>query len=119
MNQYGKLAYQHWARWRPNEMSQISNPQEHFRRMGSQIEQRIVDLANETQGEDRTDEGYLAKLGRLNMTRLVAEEQVLREVLPAPEQGHPHAEDFDPEESLTVMGVPSPWQDAAGEATTR
>ena len=45
MNRYGRLAQQHWARWRPNQLSQIPDPEDFFSMLGQQAEQQIDELA--------------------------------------------------------------------------
>jgi len=96
MNRYGRLAQQHWARWRPNQLSQIPDSEEFFSMLGQQAEQQIDELAASLAGDDPGGEDYLKKLGRLRMARFTAEAQVLREsVLLPPEPGHPDAENDD------------------------
>lgn len=46
--------------------------------MAAQVNALALSLA----GDDPTGEGYLAKVGRLRMARLQAEEHVIRETLP-------------------------------------
>jgi hypothetical protein len=96
MNRYGRLAQQHWAKWRPNQLSQIPDPEEFFSTLGQQAAQQIDELAASLAGDDPGGEDYMAKLGRLRMARFTAEAQVLREsVLLPPEPGHPEAENDD------------------------
>jgi hypothetical protein len=96
MNRYGRLAQRHWAKWRPNELRQIPDPEEFFTRLGLDVEAQVEELAATLAGDDPGGEDYLQKLGRLRMARLTAESQVLREqVLLPPEPGHPEAEDDD------------------------
>lgn len=49
--------------------------------MGRQAESQVLDLAEQLEGPDLPGEGYLEKVGRLNMARMQAEELVLREVI--------------------------------------
>jgi hypothetical protein len=96
MNRYGRLAQRHWAKWRPNELSQIPDPEEFFTKLGLDVEDQVEQLTAALAGDDPGGEDYLQKLGRLRMARLTAESQVLREqVLLPPEPGHPEAEDDD------------------------
>jgi hypothetical protein len=96
VNRYGRLAQQHWAKWRPTELSQIPDPEDFFSTLGLQVEEQIEELATALAGDDPGGEDYLEKLGRLRMARFTAESQVLREmVLLPPEPGHPEAEEED------------------------
>jgi hypothetical protein len=104
MNRYGRQAHAHWATWRPNQLSQISDPESFFTELGEQVETQIEALQIALAGDDPGGEDYLQKVGRLRMARFDAEAQVLRElVLLPPEPGHPQAEDptypQDPETS--------------------
>jgi hypothetical protein len=90
MNRYGRQAQQHWASWRPYELSQIPDQEMFFSGLGLEVEVKIDHLAATLAGDDPSGESYLAKVGRLRMARFTAEEQVLREmVLLPPEPGHP------------------------------
>jgi hypothetical protein len=94
MNRYGRLAYQHWAKWRPNQLSQIPDPATFFADLGEEVETQIETMEIALAGDDPGGEDYLEKVGRLRTARMTAESQVLREmVLLEPEPGHPEAED--------------------------
>jgi hypothetical protein len=94
MNRYGRLAQQHWAKWRPNQLSQIPDPETFFTDLGQEVETQIEALEIALAGNDPGGEDYLDKVGRLRTARMTAESQVLREmVLLEPEPGHPDAED--------------------------
>lgn len=96
MNRYGRLAQDHWTKWRPNQLRQIPDPEEYFTTLGEEVEQQVEELAATLAGDDPGGEDYLEKLGRLRMARLNAESQVLAEmVLLPPEPGHPQAETDD------------------------
>lgn len=96
MNRYGRLAQQHWAKWRPKELSQIPDPEDYFSTLGLEVERQVEELAAALAGDDPGGEEYLEKLGRLRTARLTAESHVLREmVLLPPEPGHPEAETDD------------------------
>lgn len=94
MNRYGRLAQQHWAKWRPNQLSQIPDPETFFTDLGEEVERQIEALEIALAGDDPGGEDYLEKVGRLRTARMTAESQVLQEmVLLEPEPGHPEAED--------------------------
>ena len=105
MNRYGRQAQEHWKIWRPNELSQIPNPETYFSNLGQEVQTQIEQLAAATAGADPGGEGYLAKLGRLRMARLTAEAQILHEmVLLPPEPEHPHG---DPSEDRFPLSCTS------------
>ncbi|MBN9618658.1 MAG: hypothetical protein J0H43_02860 [Actinobacteria bacterium] len=104
MNRYGRLAQQHWAKWRPDQLSQIPDPETFFTELGEEAETQIQALEISLAGDDPGGEDYLQKVGRLRTARMTAESQVLREmVLLEPEPGHPEAE--DPQETDLPPGV--------------
>jgi hypothetical protein len=81
MNKYGRLAKSHWARTDPSRYALISDPSRFFMELGQQAESEIQELSLRLAGPDPPREEYLAKVGRLNMARLQAEEQVLAELI--------------------------------------
>jgi hypothetical protein len=88
MNQYGRRASDHWKRWLPERYSQLPDPETFFGQLGEEITERVRALSDALAGDDPPGEAYLGKLGRLNMTRLAAEGQALREMaLLEPEPG--------------------------------
>lgn len=80
MNSYGMKARKHWEQWRPMQYSQLENPDNFFSELGEEISQRVAELSQALAGSDRPGEGFLAKVGRLNMARFDAEATVLREM---------------------------------------
>lgn len=104
MNHYGAMARRHWARWLPERYAAISDPDSFFLNLGEEAASQIADLAADLAGSDPPGEGYLEKVGRLNMARLQAEEIVLPElILLSPE---PAAEE-DPETPTASAEVPA------------
>jgi hypothetical protein len=89
MNQYGWRAQRYWQEYLPERFAQIDNPEEFFTDLGEQMAQQVDELAFALAGPDLPGEGYLEKVGRLNMARLSAEEQVTREMLPASDDEEP------------------------------
>jgi hypothetical protein len=81
MNQYGAMAQRHWARWLPGRFQSIRDRDNFFSTLGEEAGSRIDDLTLHLAGRGTPGEGYLARLGRLNMARLQAEEIVLREMV--------------------------------------
>ena len=85
MNQYGAQAQRHWRTHLPARYRALTDPEAFFGEMGEQIAEQVQQVAKDLAGPDPAGESYLDKVGRLNMARLTAEAQVLRETLPAPE----------------------------------
>jgi len=81
VNVYGRRAMEHWRRWLPARYATIQDPEAFFSTLGLQAESQVLDLAEQLEGPDLPGEGYLEKVGRLNMARMQAEELVLREVI--------------------------------------
>jgi hypothetical protein len=84
MNRYGRLAMRHWRKHDPERYARIQDPEDFFSTLGQQVESSIQELATHLAGPDPPEEGYLEKVGRLNMARLQAEEQVLSEMVLIP-----------------------------------
>jgi len=85
MNQYGAQAQRHWQTHLLARYTAIPDPEAYFRQLGDQIAEQVAQLARTIAGPDPLHESYLQKVGRLNMARLEAEDQILRQMLPAPE----------------------------------
>jgi hypothetical protein len=86
MNRYGQRAQEHWTRWLPNRVAEMTDPAAFFTTLGQQAADEISRRADELAGPDSSGEDYLTKLRRLRMAQFTAEETVLREmVLLAPD----------------------------------
>lgn len=81
MNTYGKFAQEAWRTTAPAEYALIPDPQEWFERLGEEAAQRVGELMMELAGPDQMGETYLEKVGRLNASKLQAEEIVHAEML--------------------------------------
>ncbi len=81
MNRYGDLAKRHWQETDPARYATIADPEAFFTSLGEEVEQEIQELADRLAGPDQPQEAYLDKVGRLNMTRLQAEERILAEMV--------------------------------------
>lgn len=116
MHPYGQQAWDHWRIWRPNELSQIPDPQGFFSTLGQEAADQIDALSATLAGDDPGGEEYLAKVGRLRMARSTAESQVLRElVLLPPEPGHPQYDpEDDPDRQATRYPAEAPWEPLEG-----
>jgi hypothetical protein len=104
MNQYGRLALQHWKQWLPARYAAISDPEEFFTALGEQIAAEIASTWAEMSAVEGNPPGesYLDRVGRLNMIRKQAEEAVLDAMV------------LLPPESPASDGASSPDGSAAG-----
>lgn len=80
MNQYGTRAKVHWQKYLPERFKLLGDPDSFFSDLGEQIAARVESLSAELAGDDPPGEGYLEKLGRLNMARRDAESQIMQEM---------------------------------------
>jgi hypothetical protein len=88
MNQYAAMAERHWRRWLPSRVAAMDDPSSFFSDLGEEVAEQIEELTADLAGDDPPGETYMEKVGRLNMARLRAEENVLPEmVLLPPEPG--------------------------------
>ncbi|PSL08154.1 hypothetical protein CLV30_101121 [Haloactinopolyspora alba] len=81
MNRYAQMAQKHWQQAAPDRVAALEDPTEFFSTLGEQVETRIQQLQDHLAGPDPAGEEYLAKVGRLNMARLQAEEVALAELV--------------------------------------
>lgn len=81
MNKYGKFAQETWKMTAPSQYALIPDPEEFFRSLGEEAMQRVGELQYELAGPDPKGENYLEKVGRLNASRMQAEEIVRAEML--------------------------------------
>jgi hypothetical protein len=81
MNYYGEMAQRHWARWLPRQYAGIEDPDSYFGDLGSRVEARIDNLADQLAGDGPPGEVYLARAGRIGQARRQAEEIVLTDMV--------------------------------------
>jgi len=99
MNRYGQLAQEHWRRWLPTRYAEIPDPVDFFSTLGQEAEDQVFDLRDQLAGPDLPGEGYLEKVGRLNMAQLQAEEAVLADLVYLPPE--PEVQDQDEQDLLS------------------
>ncbi|WP_237687314.1 TnpV protein [Arthrobacter sunyaminii] len=81
MNKYGKFAQETWQTTAPKQYALIPDPEEWFRSLGEEAMRQVGELQYEIAGPDPKNETYLEKVGRLNASRMQAEEIVRAEML--------------------------------------
>ncbi len=127
MNEYGRMALDHWKRWLPQRFSQIEDPNSFFSTLGDQVAERIADLTPELAGQDPPGEQFLEKLGRLNNAAQRAREMVLPEMVLLDPESETAEDDTDPEPQrpagdwVPIREDPNHpwWQQAMAEENTR
>lgn len=96
MNEFGRMALDHWRVARPISFERIPENEREtfFQDLGEQAQTQMESLWISLAGDDLPEESMQQKEGRLNMARLQAREKVLAEMILLPED--PDA--FSPEE---------------------
>ena len=87
MNELGRMAMDHWRVARPISYQRIPEEEreKYFTGLGEQAQEQIESLWIQLAGDDPPGETAQQKQGRLNMARLQAREQVMREMILLPE----------------------------------
>ncbi|WP_298590293.1 TnpV protein [uncultured Kocuria sp.] len=98
MNTYGKFAQEAWKTTAPAEYALIPDPDQWFEALGEEAAQRVGELMMELAGPDPVGETYLEKVGRLNASKMQAEEIVRAEML-TPDPSVQQEPEEDEEES--------------------
>ena len=99
MNTYGKFAQEAWKTTAPAEYALIPDPDQWFESLGEEAAQRVGELMMELAGPDPVGETYLEKVGRLNASKMQAEEIVRAEMLTPDPSVQEEPEEEDEEES--------------------
>jgi hypothetical protein len=90
LNPYGARARAHWQTHLPEEYRQIPERDrtDFFARLGEEIEARVSQRTEELadQEEPETAIGFQARYALLSTLRHTAEQQVLAQMLPAPQE---------------------------------
>ncbi|QRZ61805.1 TnpV protein [Rothia sp. ZJ932] len=82
MNEYGRQAQKNWELLAPQATKEILNQDPNFfHNLGEQAHEKVVELSRQLAGQDLPEETFLEKLGRLNMSKLQAQEIVSHEML--------------------------------------
>lgn len=103
MNTYGTRVMNHYQQFLADQYGTIPNPEVYFSTLGEEIEAQVSDLTAQLAGPDQLGEGYLEKVGRLNMAKLQAEETVLADYLTTPEPTQDDEDALDSDPALDLM----------------
>lgn len=82
MNEFGRYAENAWKLMAPDRYAALTDPNHFFSTMGQEAESRMRMVWEQLQGPDPVGETYLEKVGRLNATRMQAEEIVRADLKP-------------------------------------
>lgn len=82
MNEFGRYAENAWQLMAPDRYAALEDPNRFFSMMGQEAESRMQMVWEQLQGPDPVGETYLEKVGRLNATRMQAEEIVRADLKP-------------------------------------
>ncbi len=99
LGKYGNLAAEHMARWQPSTYAAIPAEQreQYFLDLNEEVSQRVRDLGHSLRPPASLSEtDWQEYIGQTNMAFLMAEEQVLAELVYLPPE--PGLEGEDPEE---------------------
>ncbi|MFI1700328.1 hypothetical protein ACH419_30700 [Streptomyces bobili] len=86
MNQYGRLAQQHWQEFRPGRITEIDDPEAFFTELGTDVQDEVRQrwTAERVAASGVVGESYLERASRLQQMRHDAEAEVLRELVLLP-----------------------------------
>jgi hypothetical protein len=93
VSRYAALAEEHYRRWLPRAYAQINNRAAFFQALEDEAQSQLEDLDEAFCGPDRDGETYAARFARYRWGRHMAEEVVLRNLLPKPEVTQAERED--------------------------
>jgi len=112
--EYASRARSYYRDFLPGRYQQIPNPEHFFTDLGQRIENQVQTTERQLAGPDSPDEGFLQKVGRLNMARLRAAELVMaQEVYSIPPEIEQETEpDEESEKTTAMLGLLNDWQQA-------
>ena len=115
--EYASRARSYYRDFLPGRYQQIPNPEHFFSDLGQRIEDQVQTTERQLAGPDSPDEGFLAKVGRLNMARLRAGELVMaQEVYSIPPETEQETEpDEESAKTTAMVGLLNNWQQAVWE----
>jgi hypothetical protein len=112
--QYGTIAARHMARWQPSTYAAIpaDRRESYFRELDEEVSQRIADRAHFLKPPRSLQEtDFLAYVGQMNMARLMAEEEVLAELVYLPPEPGLESEAGEPEIAPNGGWIDRGWRD--------
>lgn len=115
--EYASRARSYYRDFLPGRYQQILNPEHFFSDLGQRIEDQVQTAERQLAGPDSPGEGFIQKVGRLNMARLRAAELVMaQEVYSIPPETEQETEpDEESEKTTAMVGLLNNWQQAVWE----
>lgn len=115
--EYASRARSYYRDFLPGRYQQIPNPEHFFSDLGKRIEDQVQTAERQLAGPDSPGEGFLQKVGRLNMARLRAGELVMaQEVYSIPPEIEQEPEtDEESAKTTAMVGLLNDWQQAVWE----
>lgn len=86
MNKFEPIIRRHWQTFLPNGWSQLADPDRMVRESAIELEREVQSLAESIAGPSPAGETYMERVARLMSARRDAESDLVRELLPAPEE---------------------------------
>lgn len=80
-NRWGTAAWAHMIRYLPERLASIPDPASYFCELGDQADTEVELLASALTTPAAVGESFATVLGRARMSRLMAEEQILAELI--------------------------------------
>lgn len=93
MNRYGRMAYDQASQHRPKSFASMTDPLDHFSRLGEEVENRITTLRDDLLGTRRSSETLEDYRQRGYQARRQAEEIALAEMVWTEPEPTTHPED--------------------------
>lgn len=118
MGRYGEMAARHMARWLPSSFAAIpeAEREEYFMRLDEEVSQQIADRERSLKPPQSLQESdHLEYVGQLRMARLMAEEEVLREMVYLEPEPGLESEADEPERDEMGAFVDRGWRSPAQE----
>lgn len=118
MNEYERLALEHWTKWLPSRLAMIAptDRETYFAQLGEQVQTRIVEVEEDLEAQQTSELQaltYLEKLGRLNAIRAQAREMVLSEMVLLEPEATPERS-AGPEDLDRLEDPLAEWMDSQG-----
>ena len=80
-NTYGRRAQAHMRRYLPGRFATIPNPDSYFQMLGEQVSAQVAALENSLSPPAVAGEAWIDTVGKARMTRMMAEGQVMAEMV--------------------------------------
>ena len=84
-SQYSLMARRHWEQFRPRELAAMQDPTGFFTAKGQELQNAVITAQEALEETLEPATGYPARVCQLNQIRATAEQQVMAQLLPPPE----------------------------------